>query len=201
MLALVATGHVAAAPDQTNQEILVKFTGRFDSQWEPVMQEPNGRNFHVARYQWTLTWRGRVNQLVANPNVSLKVGTLKGSVTYVDKINGGVADCSGRFVAKAKTKIPMNASVDLDKNVITFNPRFPVSHEFLLPTNKTSLFELCSEVVWWGLPDRYRVVVFPLKLKGKGDARGVNVTVGPRGRNREKAVLRESFSMTIAPRP
>jgi hypothetical protein len=39
MLGLVATGHVAASPDQTNQEILVKFTGRLDTQWEPVMQE------------------------------------------------------------------------------------------------------------------------------------------------------------------
>jgi hypothetical protein len=141
-----------------------------------------------------------VNQLVANPNVSLKVGTLKGSVTYVDKINGGTADCNGSFVAKVK-KIPMTASVDEAKNVITFNPRFPVSTEFLRPTNTTSLYELCSEVVWWGLPDRFRLVYYQLKLKGKGDARGVNVTVGPRGRSREKSVLKESFSMTIAPRP
>lgn len=163
------------------------------------MRQPDGRNFNVARYQWTLTWRGRINQLAANPNQYLKADTLKGTVKYVDNTSAEHADCDGGFKAKVK-KIPVTVSVNSSASRITFNPRFPVSDEFLVATNKTSPHEFCSQVVWWGLPDQLRVPFFTLKLKGKGDAKSVNRSYGPANPNREKAVIRSTFSVTIEPR-
>jgi hypothetical protein len=197
--ALVLSGQLAAvsdAPLASSQRVLVRYTGRLDTSWEPIMKQPDGRNYHVARYLWTLSWRGPVSQLVARPSQKMRVEKLRGTVKYVDNTSAEHADCDGGFAARVKT-IPMTASVNTGQGTILFSPRFPVSTEFLRPTNTTSLHEFCGEVVWWGLPDRYRLPAYQVRLRQKGDSRSIDRSLGPKGTNREHAVLSETFSLKI----
>jgi hypothetical protein len=195
--ALVASGQLLAAPDtfsQSNQRIVVTYTGRLDTQWQPIVKQPDGRNLQVARYQWTLTWRGRGSQLTANPNQKLKVGVLKGTIKYVDTTSAEHADCDAAFVARVKT-VPMTASVNGGQGAIGFNLRSPVSAEFLRSTSPTSAY--CGQVAWWGLPDKYRIPYYQLKLNLKSSSRSTRRTFGPKGVNREKAVLNESLWVRV----
>ena len=195
--ALVLSDQLAARPDaplQSDQRIVVTYSGRLDTQWQPIVKQPDGRNLQVARYQWSLTWRGRVSQLTANPNQKLKVGVLKGTIKYVDTTSAEHADCDAAFVARVKT-VPMTATVNGGQGSIGFNLRSPVSAEFLRSTNPTSAY--CGQVAWWGLPDRYRIPYYQLKSILKSSSRSTNRTFRPPGVNRERAVLDETLWVRV----
>jgi hypothetical protein len=195
--ALVLSGQVLVAAglsSQSDQRIVVTYSGRLDTQWQPIVKQPDGLNLQVARYQWTLTWRGRVSQLQANPNQKLKVGVLKGTIKYVDTTSAEHADCDAAFVARVKT-VPMTASVNQGRGTIGFNLRSPVSAEFLSSTSPSSAY--CGLPAWWGLPDKYRIPFYQLKLSRKSSSKSTRRTFGPGGVNREKAVLNESLWVRV----
>jgi len=53
-LTLVLSGQVIAATGlsaQSDQRIVVTYSGRLDTQWQPIVKQPDGRNLQVARYQ------------------------------------------------------------------------------------------------------------------------------------------------------
>jgi hypothetical protein len=196
-LALALSGQVVARPDapsQSDQRIAVTYAGRLDTQWQPIVKQPDGRNLQVARYQWTLTWRGRISQLAANPNQKLKVGVLKGTIKYVDATSAEHADCDAAFVAKVET-IPMTATVNAGKGTIGFQLRSPVSAEFLRSTSPRSAH--CGQVAWWALPDRYRIPYYQLKSNLRSTSRSARRSFGPGGVNREKAVLNETLWVRV----
>jgi hypothetical protein len=195
--ALVLSGQVLAAAglsSQSDQRIVVTYSGRLDTQWQPIVKQPDGRNLQVARYRWTLTWRGRVSQLRANPSQRLKVGVLAGTIKYVDTTSAEHADCDAAFVARVKT-VPMTASVNPGRGTIEFNLRSPVSAEFLRSSSPSSAN--CGLPAWWGLPDKHRIPFYTLKLNRKSSSRGTTRTFGPTGVNREKAVLNETLWVRV----
>jgi hypothetical protein len=197
LLALVLSGQLFARPDapaQSDQRIVVTYSGRLDTQWQPIVKQPDGRNLQVARYQWTLTWRGRISQLAANPNQKLTVGVLKGTIKYVDTTSAEHADCDAAFVARVKT-VPMTATVNGARGTIGFNLRSPVSAEFLRSTSPRSAY--CGQVAWWALPDRYRIPYYQLKSTLRSSSRSASRSFGPDGVNREKAVLNESLWVRV----
>jgi hypothetical protein len=181
----------------TTPEILVKYSGRLDTSWEPIMKQPDGRNYHVARYTWSLSWRGRLDEINPTAPLIFKVEKLRGTVTYVDNTSAEHADCNGSFVKRPGAKLTLRATVNDAQSWVGFRPVFPVSTEFLVPTNTTSLHEFCGEVVRWGLPDRYRIPYYQFSTKGNGGARTSKRTIGPTGVNREKSVLTTTFSVKL----
>jgi hypothetical protein len=197
LLALFVSAQLFApadAPSQSDQRIVVTYSGRLDTQWQPIVRQPDGRNLQAARYQWSLTWRGRVSQLTANPNQKLRVGVLKGTIKYVDTTSAEHADCDASFVARVKT-VPITATVNGRQGTIGFNLRSPVSAEFLRSTTPTSPY--CGQVAWWGLPDRYRIPYYRLKSNLKSSSRSTSRTFGPQGVNREQAVLNETLWVRV----
>ena len=197
VIALVLSAQLLAATgsrSQSDQRIVVTYTGRLDTQWEPIVRQPDGRNLQVARYQWTLTWRGRVRQLAANPNQKLRVGVLKGTIKYVDTTSAEHADCDAAFVARVKT-VPMTATVNQGSGSIGFQLRSPVSAEFLRSTTPMSAY--CGLPAWWALPDKFRIPYYQARLSRKSFSKSTRRTFGPLGVNREKAVLNESLWVRV----
>ena len=193
VLAFAVDQRVAAQPGAADPQVTIRYTGTLDTSWAPIMKQPDGRNPHSAQYQWALTWRGRLSQLEKQPTQSLTVGTLKGTVQYIDRTSAEHADCTGGFRPRVKT-ITFTASVSQGKLFV--NVRVPVSSEFLQPTNTTSLHEFCSEVVRWALPGSEMIPTFKVDAR-TGGTDGRDVTIGPLGVNRERAALEHSVSVTI----
>ncbi len=183
----------------TKRTIVVEYTGRLDTSWEPIMKQPDGRNYHVARYTWSLTWRGRLDRINPTAPLVFTIEQLGGNVTYVDQTSAEHADCNGKFVRRPGAKLTLRATVNDAQNWVGFRPVFPVSTEFLVPTNTTSLHEFCGEVVRWGLPDRYRIPYYQFPISGTSAAKSFKRTFGPSGVNREKSVFSASFSVKIGP--
>ena len=175
VLAFAVDERVAAQPGAADPQVTIRYMGTLDTSWAPIMKQPDGRNLHSAQYEWALTWRGRLSQLERQPTQSLTVGTLKGTVQYIDRTSAEKADCTGSFRPRVK-KITFTASVSQGKLFV--NVRVPVSSEFLLPTNTTSLHEFCSEVVRWALPGNEMIRTFEVDQRN-GGTNGRDVTVGP----------------------
>ncbi len=198
LLALAVVSDAAPTPVRTtaaDPPVSVTYEGTLDTSWAPIMKLPDGRNVHEASYTWILTWRGRLSDLQQQPTQRLGLGKLSGTVKYTDNTSAAKASCTGGFRAKVE-KITFTASVNESQNTLALSLRVPVSSEFLEPTNKTSLYEFCSEVVRWALPGNEMIPTFQFNLS-KGGTEGRDVRFGPLEPNRERAHLEHSATVTV----